>query len=134
MALQGSLITRKFKYNGLTLSDPLASKLPDQVRMFYAAQYPELLNSVVEGPVTKSGVSTYTFVRAVGSKGIGHLTAMRNIVDGKSLLAGSNPLANATLQSLTESKSCSTIVRSVVNSREKSMSLKAPASAFSRFG
>lgn len=69
MALQGTNIVRKFKYQSLTLSDPSPEKTADQVRMFFAKQYPELLNSVIEGPVTKGGISTYTFTRAAGSKG-----------------------------------------------------------------
>ena len=62
-------ITRVFKYNGVTLPDPSPSLGPDQVREFYSTQYGELLNSVVEGPVTKGDTATYTFTRAAGSKG-----------------------------------------------------------------
>lgn len=62
-------LTRKFKYNSITLGDPNAGLGPDAVREFYAAQYPELLNATVEGPVTSNSVATYTFVRAAGSKG-----------------------------------------------------------------
>ena len=69
MALQATTIIRKFKYNGITLSDPAAEQTPEQVKQFYANQYPELTNSVIDGPVTKGGVSTYTFNRAVGTKG-----------------------------------------------------------------
>lgn len=69
MALQATTIRRQFKYNGITLADPSSEKAPDAIRLFYAAQFPELLNSAVEGPVTKSGLSTYTFTRAAGSKG-----------------------------------------------------------------
>ncbi len=64
-------IARVFKYNSVTLPDPNPDLGPDQVREFYATQYGELLNSVVEGPVTKAGTATYTFTRAVGSKGAG---------------------------------------------------------------
>jgi PRTRC genetic system protein C len=69
MALQSQALTRKFKYNGMRLNDPSPEKTVDQVKSFFALQYPELLNSEVEGPVTKSGEMTYTFVRAAGSKG-----------------------------------------------------------------
>jgi PRTRC genetic system protein C len=62
-------ITRKFKYNSVDLHDPNPSLSADDVRQFYATQYPELLNAVVEGPVTKAGVATYTFTRAAGAKG-----------------------------------------------------------------
>lgn len=69
MALHGTILKRSFKYNGLTLTDPSSEKTPDGVRMFYATQYPELLNAVIEGPVTKNSISVYTFVRAAGEKG-----------------------------------------------------------------
>lgn len=67
--MQEIQITRSFKYNSVTLPDPNPSLGPDQIREFYATQYPELNNAVVEGPATKSGVATYTFTRAAGAKG-----------------------------------------------------------------
>lgn len=62
-------ITRKFTYNGVSLADPNPDLGPEQIREFYAMQYPELNNAVVEGPVTKDTVATYTFARAAGAKG-----------------------------------------------------------------
>ncbi len=63
-------LSREFKYNSIKLSDPNPALTPEAVKDFYQAlQFPELNNSVVEGPVTKDGVATYTFTRAVGSKG-----------------------------------------------------------------
>ena len=67
--MQEIQITRSFKYNSVTLPDPNPALGPDQIREFYATQYPELNNAVVEGPTTKSGVATYTFTRAAGAKG-----------------------------------------------------------------
>ena len=68
-------LTRKFQYNSITLSDPNPALTPEQVKEVYAGQYPELTNSVVEGPVTKGGTATYKFTRAVGSKGAEQLPA-----------------------------------------------------------
>ncbi|HEX2543284.1 MAG TPA: PRTRC system protein C [Ramlibacter sp.] len=62
-------IVRAFRYNSITLPDPNPALGPDQVREFYASQYPELNNAVVEGPVTRNATSTYTFLRAAGAKG-----------------------------------------------------------------
>ena len=62
-------ITRRFRYNSITLPDPNPALAPEQVREFYASQYPELNNAVVEGPVTQDAVATYTFTRAAGAKG-----------------------------------------------------------------
>lgn len=69
MALIAQLISRAFKFNGMNLTDPSPEMDLESVKRFYANQYPELLNSVVEGPTTKGTVSTYTFIRAVGAKG-----------------------------------------------------------------
>ncbi|TWO71492.1 PRTRC system protein C [Caenimonas sedimenti] len=64
-------LQRKFVYNSADLADPDPSMTPDEVRLFYAMRqgYAELLNAVVEGPVTNKGVAKYSFVRAAGAKG-----------------------------------------------------------------
>lgn len=62
-------ISRAFKYNGIDLVDPNPALGPDAVREFYVPQYMELTTAVVEGPVTEDNVATYTFRRAVGTKG-----------------------------------------------------------------
>lgn len=69
MAIIKTELTRVFVYNGMKLADPGTHKRPEEVAKLYAPQYPELLNCVVEGPVTKAGVCTYTFRRAAGAKG-----------------------------------------------------------------
>lgn len=134
MAIQGTPIIRVFKYNGITMADPASEKTPDQVKAFFAPMYPELLNSVIEGPSTKNGTSTYTFTRAVGSKGLSNLAAMKQIVHGARKLESNNPLANASLTEIKEAQKCSTVIQTVVNSGEKSMQLKACPTAYSRFG
>lgn len=62
-------ITRVFNYNGIGLADPNPKLSSDEVRAFYAAQYPELNNAVIEGPTTKDNQAKYQFLRAVGDKG-----------------------------------------------------------------
>ncbi len=69
MAVKTTVLTRKFSYASISLNDPSPTSSPEEVKNFYAAQYPELLTALVEGPVTKNGVSVYTFTRAAGSKG-----------------------------------------------------------------
>jgi len=41
---------RIFKYGSLELQDPDPSMTPEQVREFYSSVYPELTQSVIEGP------------------------------------------------------------------------------------
>jgi PRTRC genetic system protein C len=67
--MQEIQITRSFRYNSITLPDPNPALGPEQIREFYASQYPELNNAVVEGPVTSNALATYTFIRAAGAKG-----------------------------------------------------------------
>jgi PRTRC genetic system protein C len=64
-------ISRVFNYNGIKLDDPNPALQPDAVREFFVPQYMELTTAVVEGPVTKDTVATYTFRRAAGAKGRG---------------------------------------------------------------
>lgn len=66
-------ISRVFTYNGIRLDDPNPALQPDAVREFYLPHYQELNTAVVEGPVTKDNVATYTFRRAAGAKGRGPL-------------------------------------------------------------
>jgi PRTRC genetic system protein C len=133
MAIIQSVIKRVFKYNGITLSDPSVEKTPDQVRVLFAPMYPELLNAVVEGPVTKAGTSTYTFARAAGSKGAGHMAALSKILIHGMPNTGS-PFDGATTTSLQENKKCSQTAASVLNSRTISTPVLPMAAAFSRFG
>lgn len=69
MAIQVTTLKRVFKYNGMTLPDPGPALSLDAVKSLFAMQFPELNNSAVEGPSTKGNTATYTFLRAVGSKG-----------------------------------------------------------------
>ncbi len=136
MALVASNITRSFKYNGMTLADPSASKTPDQVRAFFAAQYPELTNAVVEGPVTKGGISTYTFARAAGSKGAkreSQETVLHRIV-AHGLPNTGSPLDGASVKQLKESFKCSQVVSTIMNNRDRLTPLHCAATAYSMFG
>lgn len=133
MAVQQTEIKREFKYNSLQLTDPSVSKTPDQVRMFFAAMYPELATAVVEGPVTKKGVSTYTFMRAAGSKGSAHGTSLQSFVRQGVSMKG-NPLHGASLLILKDNKKCSSIVSTVVNNRSSSTPILPSAEAYSLFG
>lgn len=69
MAIAVSTLKRVFKYNSLTLPDPGPNLSLESVKSLFAMQFPELTNSVIEGPATKNNTATYTFLRAVGSKG-----------------------------------------------------------------
>lgn len=69
MALTIAKMTRTFDFLGVRLPDPNPSMSVDDVKAFYAAQYPELATAVVNGPEAAGDKMRYTFDRAVGSKG-----------------------------------------------------------------
>ena len=52
-----------------TLSEVDESYTPEQVRDFYANQFPHLTNARVEGPEILKFKVKYTFVTTVGTKG-----------------------------------------------------------------
>jgi PRTRC genetic system protein C len=69
MALQTSSTTRKFVFNNQELSDPGAHMTPRQVAEHYSSKYSELTTAGIDGPVVEGGVETFTFRRAIGTKG-----------------------------------------------------------------
>jgi len=124
-------LTRKFQYNSITLPDPNGAFTPEQVKEFYATQYPELTNSVVEGPTTKAGVATYKFTRAVGAKGA---TAAEVIEQAQAMKNAG--LAGAFLQEpLTEADmTAANLLASVATSKARGQVLPVPAQAFGIWG
>ncbi len=69
MAIKTTPMTRVFVFSGAKLPDPNPNMGVDDVRAFYAAQYPELATAVVNGPEALGDKLRYNFERAVGSKG-----------------------------------------------------------------
>lgn len=60
---------RIFKYNSLILDDPDPKWSIEEVKDFYANAYPELTQSIIEGPDVSDEGLTYTFRKSVGTKG-----------------------------------------------------------------
>ncbi len=133
MAIASKVLTRVFKYQSLTLPDPGPDKTPEQVKAMYSGPYPELATAVVEGPQTKGDTSTYTFTRAVGTKGAGHIQALRAIARGEPKVE-SNPLNGATVSQIEEAKACSKIAQAITSQPLASTPITPPASAFSLYG
>jgi PRTRC genetic system protein C len=69
MAIKAVPMTRVFAFGGAKLPDPNQSMTVEEVRAFYAAQYPELATAAVSGPEAVGDRLRYTFERAIGSKG-----------------------------------------------------------------
>ena len=69
MALSITKMTRCFQFMGVRLPDPNPEMSVEEVKAFYAAQYPELATAVVNGPEAVGDKMRYTFERAIGSKG-----------------------------------------------------------------
>jgi len=62
-------VNRIFKYNALILDDPDPKWSLEEVKDFYANAYPELTQSIIEGPDVSDEGLTYTFRKSVGTKG-----------------------------------------------------------------
>jgi PRTRC genetic system protein C len=62
-------LERAFSFSGMSLPDPDASMTTDEVRNFYAGQYPELNNAGIKGPVAENGKNVYSFSIQTGTKG-----------------------------------------------------------------
>ena len=60
---------RVFLHNAARLPDPDPSMTPDEVRRYFAPQYPDLHNAAVKGPSIEGGERVFTFTRAIGVKG-----------------------------------------------------------------
>ena len=59
---------RIFMHGDNRLPDPDPTKTPQEVRDFYAAQYPELTTATYAFK-TEGGKDVYTFKKSVGTKG-----------------------------------------------------------------
>ena len=64
-----SRLSREFSYNGVKLPDPNPAMTPEEVRQFYATQYPDITTASITGPETEGDKLRYSFTQAIGSKG-----------------------------------------------------------------
>lgn len=62
-------LDRVFKHKEQVLPDPDAKMSTDEVLDFYSAQFPELNNAKVSGPVVIDDKLQYEFSTSVGTKG-----------------------------------------------------------------
>ena len=71
MSITPIAVNTVYLYNGRTLAAPPSDKpmSPDEVRVFYSAIHPDLLNAAVEGPRYEGETLVYEFRRSVGTKG-----------------------------------------------------------------
>ena len=129
--MQVQNLERKFVYNGITLPDPNPGLAPDKVREFYATQFPELNNSEIEGPETKGNVSTFKFIRAVGSKGADGASAEQLLNDALGLSKNQSVLA-VTAQTQTLQKR--SLILTWVARNWEGQSRTLPRSAFGFWG
>ena len=64
-----NVVEREFLYHGTSLADPNPRFSIEEVRSFYANQFPELTTAAISGPETVGDRLRYRFERAIGSKG-----------------------------------------------------------------
>ena len=62
-------LTRTFKFKEQIFSDPNPKWTENEVREFFANEYPELNNANISSPVQTGSEAQYTFETNVGTKG-----------------------------------------------------------------
>jgi len=62
-------MSREFSYMGVKLPDPNSMMTPEEVRQFFATQFPDITTASITGPEADGEKLRYSFVRAIGSKG-----------------------------------------------------------------
>ncbi|WP_256081943.1 PRTRC system protein C [Massilia sp. YIM B04103] len=68
MSIEVHTITKRYRYNGVTL--PAPPGLSDlEVRDLHSALYPELISADIVAGEVAGGIQEITFHRAVGTKG-----------------------------------------------------------------
>lgn len=67
--MEKTTLKRSFSFNGLKLPEPDERMSVEEVKSFYANQYPELTTAAVSGPEIIGNSIQYTFSRAIGTKG-----------------------------------------------------------------
>jgi PRTRC genetic system protein C len=67
--IETKVLSRSFTYNGVKLPDPDPRMTPEEVKIIYSHQYPELATASITGPEASGEHLQYSFVRAIGTKG-----------------------------------------------------------------
>lgn len=69
MAIETTVVRRSFRTGSTWFPDPGPEYTPTEVKRFYERTHGFLTNFEIEGPTFLNDVETYTFVKAVGTKG-----------------------------------------------------------------
>ena len=69
MAIAAVKLTRVFKFNGSTFTDPNPAATPAAVQALLAHHDPAIASAAIEGPQLKRDQEIYTFRLQTGSKG-----------------------------------------------------------------
>lgn len=67
--IEAKSLSRSFTYNGVKFPDPDPRMTPEEVKILYSHQYPELATATIAGPEASGERLEYSFVRAIGTKG-----------------------------------------------------------------
>lgn len=63
------VMQRVFRYSSIELADPGTDKSIEEVKDFYAAHYPDLINSTAKGPTIEGDKEVWKFEPVKGLKG-----------------------------------------------------------------
>lgn len=69
MAIEATIVKRKFRFQGIELDDPGPQMKPEDVRDMYTAAYPELTTAEVTCLGIENDHQLFEFKKKVGDKG-----------------------------------------------------------------
>lgn len=69
MAVEKTILVRRFMYEQQEIPDPNPELEPTEVQAVHALTYPELANATLQGPETCEKWMTYSYQRKIGTKG-----------------------------------------------------------------
>lgn len=56
-------------FGSISIADPNPAMTPEDVRTFLTPTYPEIATATLTGPEATAGYLTFTFCKAIGTKG-----------------------------------------------------------------
>ena len=67
--MEAHILSRCFSFQSLKLPDPDPKLSPEEVRVLYSQQYPDIATASITGPEVVGDKLLYTFSRHIGAKG-----------------------------------------------------------------
>ena len=67
--MEGRPLSRHFEFNGVRLPDVDPKLPPEEIRILYSHEFPDIATASITGPEAVGDKLVYRFTRAIGTKG-----------------------------------------------------------------